>query len=171
MDPPSFPEFSLAIKAALQVKAKFDHFELTSLVKTSGGKGIQIYIPLSFNTYSDDDTRVFTKFFCDFLCEQEPQCFTTERLKKNRHNRLYLDYVQHQEGKTIIASYSPRGNEMGLIATPLKWDKVCDTIKPNLFTVPSVLDRLYKQANPFRDFRLEIEDQKFANVLNQLRNE
>lgn len=170
LDPPSVQEFSLAVEAALQMKAIFDHFELPSFVKTSGGKGIQIYIPLPINTFSYEDTRVFTKFVCDFLCEQEPRWFTTERLKKNRNNKLYLDYVQHHEGKTIIAPYSPRGNEQGLIATPLKWDEVCDSLKPDLFTIPSVLDRLKKQANPFRDFRQKIDDQKFANVLNQLKN-
>ena len=47
---------------------------------------------------------IFTKFVCDFLVEQEPQWFTTERLKKNRDNKLYLDYVQHKEGKNDYCS-------------------------------------------------------------------
>ncbi len=137
-------------------------------MKTSGGKGIQIYIPLPVNAFSYEDTRVFTKFVCDFLCEQEPQWFTTERLKKNRHNKLYLDYVQHQEGKTIVAPYSPRGNDKGLIATPLNWVEVNDSLKPDLFSIPAVLERMKNQANPFRDFLLGIEEQKFRDVLNQL---
>ncbi|MGE7921492.1 hypothetical protein ACQKM9_21555 [Viridibacillus sp. NPDC093762] len=54
---------------------------------------------------------MFSEFVCKFLCEQEPRWFTTERLKKNRNNRLYLDYVQHKAGNTLAAPYSPRGNE------------------------------------------------------------
>jgi bifunctional non-homologous end joining protein LigD len=169
LDPPSVNEFSLAIEAALRMKAIFDQFELRSFVKTSGGKGLQVYIPLPLNTFSYEDTRVFTKFVCRFLCEQEPQWFTTERLKKNRHNKLYLDYVQHHAGKTIIAPYSPRGNEQGLIATPLNWDEVTDTLRPDLFSIPTVLERINKQSNPFRDFRQIIEEQKFADVLSQLK--
>ncbi|WP_017380726.1 DNA ligase D [Paenisporosarcina sp. TG-14] len=169
LDPPSVHEFSLAIEAALRMKAIFDQFGIQSFVKTSGGKGIQVYIPLPMNTFSYEDTRVFTKFVCNFLCEQEPQWFTTERLKKNRHNKLYLDYVQHDEGKTIIAPYSPRGNEQGLIATPLYWDEVDNSLKPDLFSIPMVIERLKKQGNPFRDFRQGIEEQKFAEVLQQLK--
>ncbi|MGB5947623.1 DNA ligase D [Paenisporosarcina sp.] len=170
LDPPSVQEFSLAIEAALRMKAIFDQFGLPSFVKTSGGKGIQVYIPLPVNQFSYDDTRVFTKFVCDFLCEQEPQWFTTERLKKNRQHKLYLDYVQHHEGKTIVAPYSPRGNEKGLVATPLNWQEVNDSLKPDLFSIPAVLDRMKNQGNPFRDFRLKLEEQRFRDVLNQLQN-
>lgn len=171
LDPPSVHEFSLAVEAALRMKAIFDHFELPSFVKTSGGKGLQIYIPLPLNKYSYDDTRVFTKFVCDFLCEQEPKWFTTERLKKNRNNKLYLDYVQHHEGKTIIAPYSTRGNEYGYVATPLFWEEVCDSLKPDLFSIHSVLERIKKIGNPFRDIRQVVEEQKLENVLQQLKGD
>jgi len=168
LDPPSVNEFSLAIEAAVRLKAIFDQFGLRSFVKTSGGKGIQVYIPLPLDTFSYEETRVFTKFVCTFLIEQEPQWFTTERLKKNRHNKLYLDYVQHSEGKTIVAPYSPRGNDKGFIATPLNWAEVNDSLKPDLFPIPAVIERLKNQGNPFRDFRQGIEEQAFSDVLTQL---
>ena len=170
LDPPSVEEFSLAIEAAQRMKAIFDQFELTSFVKTSGGKGLQIYIPLPMDTYSYEDTRVFTKFVCDFLCEQEPQWFTTERLKKNRDFKLYLDYVQHHEGKTIVAPYSTRGNEYGLVATPLYWEEVVATLNPRFFTIPTVIDRLKQKGNPFRDFRTDTNNVQFSAVLHQLKD-
>ena len=169
LDPPSVDEFSLAREAALRMKVIFDHFHLQSFIKTSGGKGMQVYIPLPFDTFSYEDTRVFTKFVCDFLVEQEPQWFTTERLKKHRGNKLYLDYVQHAEGKTVIAPYSTRGNDLGLIATPLNWDEVNSTLKPSLFSIPVVLERLKKEGNPFRDFRENVDKQRFTDVLTQLK--
>lgn len=168
LDPPSVDEFVLAVEAALRMKAIFDKFNLKSYVKTSGGKGLQVYIPLPEDTFSYKETRVFTKFVCEFLCEQEPQWFTTERLKKNRNNKLYLDYVQHHEGKTIIVPYSPRGNANGLIATPLNWTEVNDSLKPDLFSIPTVLERMKKQGNPFRNFRIDVEGATFTRVLNQL---
>lgn len=170
LDPPSVKEFSLAVEAAQQMKAIFDQFRLHSFVKTSGGKGIQLYIPLEEDSFTYEETGIFTKFICDFLVEQQPKWFTTERLKKNRGNKLYLDYVQHKEGKTIVAPFSPRGNELGLIATPLKWEEVKESLKPDTFTIPSVLDRITKQGDPFKYFRVNSEKDNFAMVLKQLKD-
>lgn len=169
LDPPSVKEFSLAIEAAVRMKAIFDRFGLASYVKTSGRKGLQVYIPLPVNAFTYEETRVFTQFVCTFLCEQEPQWFTTERLIKNRNNKLYLDYVQHKEGKTIIAPYSPRGTEQGLIATPLRWNEVNDSLRPEQFTIHAVLERLTRQGDPFRDFRHDIDGQAFKKVLKELK--
>ena len=170
LDPPSVKEFSLAVEAAQQMKVIFDQFRLHSFVKTSGGKGIQLYIPLDEDSFTYEETGIFTKFICDFLVEQQPKWFTTERLKKNRGNKLYLDYVQHKEGKTIVAPFSPRGNELGLIATPLRWEEVKDSLKPDTFTIPSVLDRITKQGDPFKYFRVNSEKDNFAMVLKQLKD-
>ena len=169
LDPPSVEEFSLAIEAALRMKSIFDNFKLLSFIKTSGGKGLQVYIPLPKDTFSYDETRVFTEFVCNFLCEQEPRWFTTERLKKNRGNKLYLDYVQHAEGKTIIAQYSPRGNERGLIATPIQWHEVNEKLNPSLFPIPAILDRINSIGDPFKDFFKIGETQTFEPVLNSLK--
>lgn len=170
LDPPSVKEFSLAVEAAQQMKVIFDQFRLHSFVKTSGGKGIQLYIPLDEDSFTYEETGIFTKFICDFLVEQQPKWFTTERLKKNRGNKLYLDYVQHKEGKTIVAPFSPRGNELGLIATPLKWEEVKESLKPDTFTIQSVLDRITKQGDPFKYFRVNSEKDNFAMVLKQLKD-
>ena len=170
LDPPSVQEFSLAIEAALRMKVIFDQFQLHSYIKTSGGKGIQLYIPLEENSFTYDETGIFTKFISDFLVEQDPKWFTTERLKKNRGNKLYLDYVQHKEGKTIIAPFSPRGNDLGLIATPLSWEEVRKSLSPDIFTIPYVLDRIKKQGNPFKDFRVNNEKENFGVVLKQLKD-
>jgi bifunctional non-homologous end joining protein LigD len=168
LDPPSVNEFSLAIEAALQMKAIFDQFKLESFVKTSGGKGLQVYIPLPELKYSYEETRLFTEFVCHFLCEQQPNWFTTERLKKNRGNKLYLDYIQHDEGKTIIAPYSPRGSEFGQVATPLTWSEVNESLTPALFTLPTVTERIEKQGDPFMHLRQLKGQHAFSDVLAQL---
>lgn len=169
LDPPSVEEFSLAIEAALRMKAIFDNFKLHSFIKTSGGKGLQIYIPLPRNMFSYEETRIFTEFVCQFLCEQEPRWFTIERLKKNRGNKLYLDYIQHAEGKTIVAPYSPRGNAEGLIATPLQWNEVNDKLNPKLFPIRAILERINSIGDPFKDFFKIGDIQNFKPVLNSLK--
>lgn len=170
LDPPSVEEFHLAVNAALKLKTILDHFDLTSFIKTSGGKGMQIYIPLPVNTFTYEETGVFTEFVCNFLVQQYPDWFTIERLKKNRGQRLYLDYVQHREGKTIIAPYSTRGNVNGLVATPLFWNEVNDELKPDTFTIRNVVKRIENLGNPFKDFREVGEMQPFGMVLNQIKD-
>lgn len=168
LDPPSVDEFSLAIEAATRMKAIFDNLNLTCFVKTSGGKGLQLYIPLPKDTFSYDECRVFTEFVCRFLCEQEPKWFTTERLKKNRNNKLYLDYVQHAEGKTIIAPYSARGNEFGYVATPLNWNEVNSKLTPKLFPIPAVLERITTIGDPFQNYFKTQQEEEFRAVLSTL---
>lgn len=170
LDPPSVDEFSMAIEAGLQMKAIFDNFNLKSFIKTSGGKGLQLYIPLPKDTYTFDETRIFTEFVCRFLVEQNPKWFTIERLKKNRGNKLYLDYVQHAEGKTIISPYSPRGNDYGYVATPLEWHEVNQSLSPKLFPIPAVLERIKTIGDPFKDFFQVGKEQPFKPVLTNLKS-
>ena len=171
LDPPSVDQFSLAVTGALDLKGIIDYFKLQSFVKTSGGKGLQLYIPLPENAFTYDEVRVFTEFICRFLCGQKPELYTIERLKKNRHQKLYLDYVQHAEGKTIIAPYSTRGNEKGLVATPLNWEEVNEHLTPDQFTIPALLERMKKQSNPFKNFREVGESQDFQSALERLKEQ
>ncbi|WP_285397795.1 DNA ligase D [Lysinibacillus sp. fls2-241-R2A-57] len=171
LDPPSVEQFSLAVRGALDLKEIIDYFKLQSFVKSSGGKGLQLYIPLPENAFSYEEVRVFTEFISRFLCEQKPELYTIERLKKNRHNKLYLDYVQHAEGKTIIAPYSTRGNEKGLVATPLYWEEVNEQLTPDLFTIPAVLERMKKVSNPFKNFRQVGERQDFQSALERIKEQ
>lgn len=168
LDPPSVEEFHLAVNAALKLKAILDHFSLQSFIKISGGKGMQVYIPLPFNTFTYKETGIFTEFVCKFLEQQYPKWFTVERLKKNRENRLYLDYVQHREGKTIVAPYSTRGNANGLVAAPLYWDEVNEHLKPKKFTTIHVMERIRILGNPFREFKEAGENQPFKTALDQM---
>ncbi len=101
LDPPSRGEFQLAIEAALMIKEILDKLHLLSYVKTSGNKGLQIYIPLPENTYSYEDTRRFTQFIAQYLVTKEPAWFTIERLKKKRDQKLYVDYISMQKEKLL----------------------------------------------------------------------
>ncbi|MDP4105397.1 MAG: DNA ligase D [Bacillota bacterium] len=169
LDPPSRNDFHLAIKAALNIKEILDQLKLISFVKTSGNKGLQVYIPLADNLYTYEDTRLFTSFIADYLVSREPDLFTIERLKKNRGNRLYIDYVQHSEGKTIVAPYSIRGNEHAGAATPLFWDEINDKLDVNMFTMETILKRINKKIDPFNNFFQAKQIQPFEPVLEFLK--
>ena len=169
LDPPSKDEFHLAVKAALLIKEVLDQLNLIGFVKTSGNKGLQIYLPLPENVFSFEDTRLFTSFIADYLISKDPDSFTIERMKKNRGNRLYVDYVQHSEGKTIVAPYSLRGNEHAGVATPLYWEEVSDKLNPVHFTMENALNRIRKQGDPFKNYFQTKSLQAFEPVLEVLK--
>ncbi|WP_050614150.1 DNA ligase D [Bacillus testis] len=152
LDPPDRDAFHLAIKAARHLNDIFTSFRIVSFPKLSGSKGIQVHIPIAQDSLTYEDTRVFTEFVASYLTEQYPDSFTTERLKKNRGGRLYLDYVQHAPGKTIICPYSLRGKEGATVAAPLFWEEVNKDLRMEDYTLTTVLERLDKGDCPMKDY-------------------
>lgn len=171
LDPPSRDEFQLAIKAALLIKEVIDDLNLISFIKTSGNKGLQIYLPLQENEYTYEETRLFTTFIAEYLISKEPNFFTIERMKKNRKGRLYVDYLQHAEGKTIIAPYSARGTNEATIATPLYWNEVNERLKIEDFHIKSVLKRINNNGDPFHHYEEAKKKQNFTPVISFLQND
>lgn len=171
LDPPSQKEFPLAVQAALMLKEIFEQLGLVSFVKTSGKKGLQIYLPLPDKRYTYEDTRLFTTFIANYLVSKQPKWFTMERLKKNRSNRLYVDYVQHAEGKTIIAPYSPRGTKHATVSTPLFWEEINEKLSPTDFTITNVHQRVLEKGCPFADFFSVKEEQNFEPVQSFLKKQ
>jgi bifunctional non-homologous end joining protein LigD len=169
LDPPSRDAFPLAIKAALYIKEVLDQLNLISFIKTSGNKGLQVYLPLPEGGFSYEDTRLFTSFIADYLISRDPDSFTIERMKKKRGSRLYVDYVQHGEGKTIVAPYSIRGNVHAGTATPLYWEEVNEKLDPKNFTLKTALSRIRSQGDPFKDYYHTKTIQPFAPVLDVLK--
>ncbi|MDQ0337567.1 bifunctional non-homologous end joining protein LigD [Caldalkalibacillus uzonensis] len=165
LDPPDREQFHVAVKAALIMKKLFDKLGLTSFIKTSGNKGLQVYIPIPKKTYTYGQTRLFTSFVARYLVSEQPGLFTIERLKKKRRGRLYVDYVQHAPGKTIIAPYSPRANPEALVATPLYWDEVDSRLRPEQFSLKNIPTRLKKQGCPFESFDKARDNQPFDVIL------
>ncbi|MFD6441386.1 DNA ligase D [Peribacillus sp. NPDC060186] len=169
LDPPSIEFFSLAIKAALEIKKVMDSLNIQAFVKTSGNKGLQIHIPLPEDNFSYQETRMFTDFLGHYLISTYPDDFTIERLKKKRQNRLYLDFVQHSEGKTIIVPYSPRGNRFAGVATPLFWEEVGERLQLKDFTIETVPNRIKRLGCAFKDYRHVNNGPAFLEVLSFLK--
>ncbi|CAM3742015.1 DNA ligase D [Mesobacillus zeae] len=169
LDPPSREHFHLAVKAALLIKEVLDMLGLESFIKTSGNKGLQIYIPLPSRQFSYEETRLFTSFIADYLVSKDPDSFTVERLKKNRGSRLYVDYVQHAAGKTIICPYSPRGSERANVAAPLFWEEVNESLSSDHFKLPDIVSRTKSKGCPFQSYFEAKSRQDFGSVLGFLK--
>src|SRR5699024_2816665 len=149
LDPPSRGKFQLAVQASRMIKQLLDELDLISFIKTSGNKGLQIHIPIPHDQLSFEETAIFTEVIATIVESAEPALFTTERFKKNRGGRLYIDYVQHGKNKTIIAPYSPRKTEEATVATPLYWEEINENLDPEQFTIQNVVKRVQKLGCPW----------------------
>lgn len=103
---PSVP-FKQVVKAVLLMKKKLDQLNLPSFVKTTGGKGLHVHIPLEPH-FSWDEVRAFAKALADQMVAQYPELFVAEASKIKRRGKIFIDYLRNSFGATAIAPYSLR---------------------------------------------------------------
>ncbi len=160
---PTLEEEPRLMEAVSLVGQLLDSLGLRAVPKTSGATGVQIVMPIERGP-SFDDLRRFGKFVSEYLVAQNPGLFTVERLKKDRGNLIYLDYLQHYAGKTLPAAYSPRARMGATVSTPLAWEEVRRNVKPTDFHLLNIRERLRKQG----DLLAAAPRQSLASILNQL---
>jgi bifunctional non-homologous end joining protein LigD len=140
-------------QVGLWVRQIFDHFGLQSFPKSSGSKGLQIYIPLNTKT-SYEQTKPFAHALARLL-EQEHQDLVVSDMKKAiRTNKVFVDWSQNDQHKTTISVYSLRAREHPTVSTPVTWEEVEQTLKKKdagllVFEAKDVLARVQKMGDLF----------------------
>jgi bifunctional non-homologous end joining protein LigD len=140
LDPAENP-FEEVIQVARVVKQVADEIEAPAYPKTSGQRGIHIYIPLGAQ-YSYAQARQFSHLVCQLVQRRLPELTTLERSPKKRGGKIYLDYLQNRRGQTLAAAYSLRPRPGAPVSTPLQWDEVKVGLTPLQFTIQTLPARL-----------------------------
>lgn len=140
-------------QVGLWVREIFDHFGLRSLPKTSGSKGLQIYVPLNTKT-SYEQTKSFAHAVARLLEQEHPELVVSDMKKAVRTNRVFVDWSQNDEHKTTISVYSLRARERPTVSTPVTWDEVEQALKKKdagllVFEAKDVLARVEKMGDLF----------------------
>ena len=142
-------EYDKIIEAALLVRQLLDQVGLEGYPKTTGGGGMHIYIPVE-PIYSYDDTKSFAEILARMAAAQRPELFTTPRsVEKRQKNKVYFDYLQNGEGKTIAGPYVVRARAGAPVATPLAWREVAPGLLPGHFTIKNALERFERVGDLF----------------------
>jgi bifunctional non-homologous end joining protein LigD len=110
-------------RIALRLRQLFSHFELESFAKTSGSKGLQMYVPLNQRT-SYDETKPFARALAQLLEQQSPKEVVSKMSKDLRKGKVFIDWSQNDESKTTISVYSLRARERPTASTPVTWKEV-----------------------------------------------
>jgi bifunctional non-homologous end joining protein LigD len=110
-------------RVALRLREMFDHFGIRAFPKTSGSKGLQVYVPLNVKT-SYDQTKPFAKAIAQLLEKQTPDKVVSKMKKVDRRDKVFVDWSQNHSRKTTIAVYSLRARERPTVSTPVRWEEV-----------------------------------------------
>ena len=112
-------------EVALILRAALDQLGLESFAKTSGSKGIQVYVPLNVPDVDyDDGTKRLSQALARHLESAHPKLIVSSQRKELRRNKVLIDWSQNDEHKTTVSVYSLRARERPTVSTPLSWDEV-----------------------------------------------
>lgn len=141
--------FDKVIETALVIKEVFDEIKGKCFCKTSGSKGLHIFIPLKAR-YDFDMAREFAHLIAKIVNKRLPKITSLERSPEKRDEKVYIDYLRNSTGQTIAAPYSVRPRPGAPVSTPLLWEEVNAELDPGSFTIKTIFNRLEKYGDFFQ---------------------
>ena len=143
----------ISVKTAVGLlRTLLEEIELRSFLKTTGGKGLHVVVPIK-PTLSWDDAKGFTRAVAEFMVATFPDRFTATVAKAKRKDRIFVDYLRNTEGATAVAPYSVRARRNAPVATPIFWEELAKDIRFDYFNVRNIRDRLNKGGDPWAEFK------------------
>jgi bifunctional non-homologous end joining protein LigD len=150
-------------RVALRLRELFGHFGVRCFPKTSGSKGMQVYVPLNSPKTSYDETKPFAKAIAQLLEKQTPDEVVSKMKKVERKGKVFVDWSQNHRSKTTIAVYSLRARERPTVSTPVAWEEVERAAESGdgshlVFEAGDVLERIEQDGDLFAPV-LELEQE------------
>lgn len=167
LDPSEGQSFEETVEVALLVHKELEALHIRSFIKTSGASGLQIYIPVGCK-YDYNTARKINEFFASYFSQKYPEKITIERSIGKRGKKLYFDYLQMWQGKTIICPYSPRATQYASVATPVEWAELEKGIRPEDFTLLNIKKRLNSKNDLFQPLLEDKYNQDLSFILEHI---
>ena len=152
LDPSPDVPWSRMLEATRQLRARVESFGLATFLRTTGGKGLHIVVPLQPKA-GWDDVKNFAQAVSELHAKDDPSHLTTNVSKAKRRGKIFIDYLRNARGSTAIASYSARAREGAPVAVPLRWDELGAGLRPDRYNVDNLRRRLGAlKSDPWADF-------------------
>jgi bifunctional non-homologous end joining protein LigD len=153
LDPGPPANILQCVEVGLLLRKKLGEYKLESFPKTSGSKGLQIYVPLN-TPVTYEVTKPFARYLAEQLQAERPDLVVSRMEKKLRGGKVFVDWSQNDEHKTTVCVYSLRAKEQPTASTPLEWDEVeaagkKKSIERLTFLSDQVLKRVEKHGDLF----------------------
>jgi bifunctional non-homologous end joining protein LigD len=141
-------------RVGLYLQGMFEGLGLQAFPKTSGSKGMQVYVPLNTPDVTYEGTKGFARAVAELLESTEPKLVVARMAKALRGGKVFIDYSQNDEHKTTVCAYSLRARERPTVSTPITWDEVRDCLDAGdpqrlVFDARQVLERVAEQGDLF----------------------
>jgi bifunctional non-homologous end joining protein LigD len=153
LDPGETVGWAAVVRAAKLVRDVLLAMDLESFVKTTGGRGLHVVIPIAPRA---DWTECldFARHFALMLVRRQPELFTERFAKAGREDKILIDYLRNNRTNTSVAAYSTRARPDATVSTPLAWSELTASKPPSRFTIDTVRKRLATlRADPWRGYR------------------
>src|SRR3989344_2558290 len=145
LDPQNI-DFSDVIKTAQEVRKIFEELEIESYCKTSGKRGLHIFVPTGAK-YAYETVRDIAELIAKEVNRRLPEITSVVRDPAKRKRLVYVDYLQNSKGQTLAAPYSARPVLGATVSTPLEWSEVRVGLDPKKFTIKNILKRVDKKGD------------------------
>jgi bifunctional non-homologous end joining protein LigD len=141
-------------RVGLRLRDLFGHFKVECFPKTSGSKGLQVYVPLNDKKVTYEETKPFARAIAQLLEKQTPDLVVSKMKKVERKGKVFVDWSQNHRRKTTIAVYSLRAREQPTVSTPVTWDEAERAVEKDdadllVFEASDVLKRVEKDGDLF----------------------
>lgn len=167
LDPAPDVAFKEVVKAARELKKILDKLKLKNFVKTTGGKGLHVHVPI-LPFYTWEEVTAFAKVLADEMISRNPKMYLAKSTKEKRKGKIFLDFWRNKFGATAIAPYSLRAKETSSVAMPLEWSELARLKSADQFTMKKALAKIKaRKKDPWKDFfklkqKIKILEQKRA---------
>ncbi len=149
LDPDPDIDFGEVCRAAEELRRVFEAAKLESFVKTAGGKGLHVCLPIA-PELTWQEAKDFTQRIAEEFVRRSPDKFVATVSKSKRRGKIFIDYLRNGRGATFVTPYSTRARKNAPIAMPLEWDELGPKLRPDGFTLRNIAERLAKQKqDPF----------------------
>ncbi|MFC3908561.1 DNA ligase D [Legionella dresdenensis] len=152
LDPAPDVTWKTTVAAALDIKEELSQLKLTSFVKTTGGKGLHVVIPIK-PEYDWDVIKNFTHVFVEYLEQKNPERYISKMAKAKRGGKIFVDYLRNQRSATSVSAYSSRSRKHAPVSVPLDWNELTNRRSDTAYTIKTLPKRLRALKNdPWGDF-------------------
>ncbi len=149
LDPDELLSLKRLREGVKDLKSILDEYELSSFLKTSGGKGYHVVVPLNAKV-TWKTARLIAKNIAELMEARWPNKYTSNMKKSKRKGKIFIDWVRNTKGATSVAPYSLRIRKKLTVSMPISWNEL-DKIKPDEITIEEAIKRL-KRKDPWQKF-------------------
>jgi bifunctional non-homologous end joining protein LigD len=151
LDPGDGVAWGDVIGAALEVRQRLTDLGLESFVKTTGGKGLHVVLPIEPRG-GWEEAKDFTRSVAEAMAKDSPRRYVATMSKSARHGRVFVDYFRNGRGATAVGAYSTRAFPHATVSTPLSWDELSEQLRSDHFRTDNLVQRLdVLRQDPWRE--------------------